>query len=56
MERGITRVTYKPKEKLPVIDFLSAMGRTRHLAKEEYRDIVMKIQDSVDRKWEELLK
>lgn len=56
VERGITRVTYKPKEKLPVIDFLSAMGRTRHLAKEEYRDIVMKIQDSVDRKWEELLK
>lgn len=56
VERGITRVTYKPKEKLPVIDFLSAMGRTRHLAKEEYRDIVEKVQESVDRKWDELLR
>lgn len=56
VERGITRVTYKPKEKLPVIDFLSAMGRTRHLAKEEYRDIVEKVQKSVDRKWDELLR
>lgn len=56
VERGVTRVTYKPKEKLPVIDFLSAMGRTRHLAKEEYRDIVEKVQESVDRKWDELLR
>lgn len=56
VERGITRVTYKPKEKLPVIDFLSAMGRTRHLAKEEYRDIVEKVQEIVDRKWDELLR
>lgn len=55
VERGVTRVTYRPKEKLPVIDFLSAMGRTRHLNKEEYRNIVKKVQESVDKKWEELI-
>lgn len=56
VERGEVRLNYKPKEKLPVIDFLSAMGRTRHLAKEEYKDIVERVQQAVDIKWEELLK
>ena len=55
VERGITRLSYKPKEKLPVLDFLSAVGRTRHLVKAEYREIVEKIQKSVDDKWEELI-
>ncbi len=56
VERGVTRLNYKPKEKLPVLDFLSAVGRTKHLAKSEYVDIVEKIQKSVDEKWEELLR
>lgn len=56
VERGVRKVTYKPKEKLPVIDFLAAMGRTRHLTNDKYSDIVKKIQESVDKNWENLNK
>ncbi len=55
VERGVTRLSYKPKEKLPVLDFLSAVGRTRHLVKAEYVDIVERIQKNIDDKWEELI-
>lgn len=56
VERGIRRVTYRPKEKLPVVDFLASMGRTRHLTGERYKDIVERVQESVDKKWNELNK
>ena len=56
IENGRTRITYKPKEKIGVIEFLSAMGRTKHLAKDEYKYIVDDIQAEVDRRWENLLR
>ena len=37
-----------------VIEFLKAVGRTKHLAKDEYKDIVNRIQENVDKKWREL--
>ncbi len=54
IERGITKVSYKPKNKIEVIEFLKAVGRTKHLAKEKYNDIVNIIQKNVDKKWNEL--
>ncbi len=54
VERGVRRVTYKPKNKIPVTDFLGAMGRTRHLLGDRYKDIVETVQNSVDKNWEEL--
>lgn len=54
IERGITKVSYKPKNKIEVIEFLKAVGRTKHLVKEEYNDIVNIIQKNVDKKWNEL--
>ena len=54
IERGITKVSYKPKNKIEVIEFLKAVGRTKHLVKEKYNDIVNIIQKNVDRKWNEL--
>ena len=54
IERGITKVSYKPKNKIEVIEFLKAVGRTKHLAKEKYNDIVNIIQKHVDKKWNEL--
>lgn len=56
VERGVKRVTYKPKNKIPVTEFIGAMGRTKHLLGERYEDIVERIQDRVDRNWEELIK
>ncbi len=55
VERRVKRVTYKPKEKIPVIDFLKSVGRTKHLAKPQYKEIVDKIQESVDNKWYKLI-
>ena len=54
VERGITELNYNPEsqgKKIPVIDWLSMMGRTKHLAKEEYKDIVVDIQKEIDRRF-----
>lgn len=53
-ERGITTLSYDPGEKnrkIPVPDWLSMMGRTKHLLREEYRDIVEGLQNEVDRRF-----
>ncbi|MGN0154050.1 MAG: thiamine pyrophosphate-dependent enzyme, partial [Lachnospiraceae bacterium] len=57
MENGITTLSYNPEKmnkKIPVLDWLTMMGRTKHLAKEQYQDIVNDIQKEVDRRWERL--
>ncbi|MDE5819873.1 MAG: pyruvate synthase [Lachnospiraceae bacterium] len=53
-ERGNTTLTYDPGEKnkkIPVLDWLSMMGRTKHLLREEYHDIVEELQNEVDRRF-----
>jgi pyruvate ferredoxin oxidoreductase beta subunit len=52
---GKTRVTYKPREKKPVTEFLKAQGRFRHLFQPGNEAILEEIQKEVDRRWEELL-
>lgn len=57
IEQGITCISYDPekaKKKIPVLDWLTMMGRTKHLGKEEYQYVVEKIQAEVDRRWERL--
>ena len=57
IENGITTLNYNPEnsdKKIPVLDWLSVMGRTKHLAKPEYQKIVEEIQAEVDRRWERL--
>ncbi|UCG38813.1 MAG: pyruvate synthase, partial [bacterium] len=52
--KGITRITYNPEEKgnkVPVIEWLKTMGKTRHLTKPENADIVEEFQREVDRRW-----
>lgn len=54
VECGITTLNYDPEKngkKIPVIDWLSMMGRTKHLQKEEYATIVAEIQQEVDRRF-----
>jgi pyruvate ferredoxin oxidoreductase beta subunit len=48
-------INYKPKNKLPVVEFLKVQGRFRHLFKKENEDLLVKIQEEVDKRWEELL-
>ena len=57
VERGKTVLSYDPEsrnKKIPVIDFLSLMGRTRHLRAEKYSDIVKDIQKETDRRFARL--
>ena len=51
VEQGITRLSYDPEKtgkKIPVLEWLSMMGRTKHLQKEEYKDVVERLQKETD--------
>ncbi len=59
VENGVTTLSYDPEKagkKIPVLDWLSMMGRTKHLRKEEYAHVVEKIQHETDRRFYELKK
>ena len=59
VEQGVTRLSFDPEKtgkKIPVTDWLSMMGRTKHLVKEEYKEVVEKLQEETDRRFEELKK
>jgi len=59
VEQGITRLSYDPEKtgkKIPVLDWLSMMGRTKHLQKEEYKEVVDRLQAETDRRFAELKK
>ena len=49
-------LSYKPKNKLPVEDYLRMQGRFAHLFKPGNEWMVEQVQQEVDRNWEELLK
>lgn len=47
-------ITYRPKNKLPVRDYLGAQGRFKHLFKKEFSHIIDEFQREVDERWEYL--
>ena len=54
VEQGKTKLSYDPEKsgkKLPVLDWLIMMGRTKHLAKEEYQTVVEELQQEIDRRY-----
>ncbi len=55
VEDGQWKLTYRPKEKLPVEEFLKPQGRFRHLFREENKHIIEQLQAEVDGKWKQLL-
>jgi pyruvate ferredoxin oxidoreductase beta subunit len=56
VEDGEWKLTYKPKEKPPVEEWLKRQGRFRHLFRPENRHVIDELQAEVDRSWERLLK
>lgn len=56
VENGITRITVKPKEKKPIIEFLKPQGRFKHLFKPGNEWMLKKIQEDIDEDWELLQK
>lgn len=55
VEDGEWKLTYRPKEKLPIEEFLKPQGRFRHLFSPENTHIIEELQAEVDRKWRQLL-
>ena len=56
VDHGKVIVNYKPKEKLPVTEWLKAQGRFRHLFRPAYAGLLEEIQAKIDQEWEQLLK
>ena len=59
IENGVTKLSYNPEKtgkKIPVTEWLKMMGRTKHLVQPEYEAVVVRLQDEVDRRFEELVK
>lgn len=57
VENGKTKLSLDPQKsgkKIPVIDWLAMMGRTKHLQHEEYTEVVESLQADVDRRFERL--
>jgi len=56
VENGQYRLTYKPKEKLPIIEYLKEQTKFRHLMRPEHQQMLDNIQAAIDARWEKLLK
>ncbi len=57
IEQGVTKLSYNPEgtgKKIPVEEWLSMMGRTKHLQKEKYSKIVEQIQREIDARFDKL--
>lgn len=54
VENGVWKLSYKPKQKRPISDWLEAQGRFKHIAKNT--DVVNELQAEIDARWAELLK
>jgi pyruvate ferredoxin oxidoreductase beta subunit len=56
VENGVYKLTYKPREKKPVVEWLKKQTRFRHLFKPGNEELLAKVQEHVDAQWENLLK
>ena len=55
VDHGKWILSYEPKKKLPIEDFLRPQGRFKHLFKKGNEDLLEAFQKEVDRRWEDLL-
>lgn len=56
VENGKWKLTYKPKQRKPVVEYLKIQGRFKHLFTPENQYIIDNIQKSIDEYWEKLEK
>ncbi|WP_226087247.1 thiamine pyrophosphate-dependent enzyme [Mesobacillus sp. S13] len=57
VEQGITNITYDPEaknKKIPLTDWLKYMGKTKHLLKEENKDMLVEFEEEVEKRWQRL--
>jgi len=58
VEQGETTITYNPetrKKRIPVSDWLSYMGKAKHLLKEENKALLQEFEEEVEKRWQKLL-
>lgn len=58
VEEGITTITYNPEEKKKKIElpeWLKYMGKTKHLLKEENREMLAELESEIEHRWQRLL-
>ena len=53
---GEWKLSYEPRQKLPVEEYLKLQGRFKHLFQKENEALIYHIQQDVDQRWEELLR
>jgi pyruvate ferredoxin oxidoreductase alpha subunit len=54
VEEGTTNITYDPEaknKKIPLAEWLKFMGKTKHLLKEENKDMLAEFEEEVERRW-----
>lgn len=57
VEQGITNITYDPEaknKKISLAEWLKYMGKTKHLLKEENKDMLVEFEEEVERRWKRL--
>ncbi|MDH5661958.1 MAG: pyruvate ferredoxin oxidoreductase, partial [Elusimicrobiota bacterium] len=54
VENGVWRITIRPKERKPIIEWIKSQGRFSHLLKEENKEFLERIQKEVDDYWKYL--
>ena len=54
VDHGKWILSYEPKKKLPIEDFLREQGRFKHLFKKGNEHLIEQFQEEVDRRWEDL--
>ncbi len=55
VENGEYKLNYKPKEKLPIEDWIKVQGRFKHLLDDKHQSLRDEFQDYVDQEWAALL-
>jgi len=55
VEYGKWKLNYKPKEYVPIEEWLKTQRRFQHVLKPENKPLLEEIQKNVDQRWEELL-
>lgn len=56
IENGVTRLTFKPKEKKPLVEFLKPQGRFKHLFAPKNESLLKQLDADVDAEWQRLLR
>lgn len=56
IEDGVLRITYKPKVKQSLDDFLKPQGRFKHFYAPGNEGVLAGLQEDIDKEWERLLK